>query len=208
MIRLHLIRYSTNVERVALALAHKGLEAEAVEHDPVDRSRVLAVSGQELVPVLEHEGLVIVDSTAILEYLEELQPEPRLYPADPARGVEMRVFVDWFNQVWKRSPNLIADELAGADPDEALIESHSAWMAGVLGWFEALLGGRDYLFGDTPSAADFAVFPFLKYAVRIDPADDELFHRVLNERQPLGDDHPRLVAWVARVDALPRVPAV
>lgn len=206
--RLHLIPYSTNVERVALALAHKGLEAEAVEHDPDDRSSVRALSGQDLVPVLEHEGLVIADSTAILEYLEEVRPEPRLYPADPARGVEMRVFIDWFNQAWKRSPNLIADELGAADPDETLIESHSAWMAGVLGWFESLLHGRDFLFGDEPSAADFAVFPFLKYAVAIDPADEELFHRVLSERQPLGEDHPRLAAWVARVDELPRTPAV
>jgi len=58
------------------------------------------------------------------------------------------------------------------------------------------------------SAADFVAFPFLKYAARIDPADDETFHRVLNDYQPLGPQHARLAAWIDRLDALPRTPAV
>lgn len=59
--------------------------------------------------------------------------------------------------------------------------------------------------GDTFSAADCAAYPFLKYAAWRDPADDELFHRVLDGYQQLGDDHPRLAAWIARVDERPRV---
>lgn len=208
MLRLHLIPYSTNVERVAMAIAHKGLEAEAVVHDPSDRSAIRELSGQELVPVVEHDGLVIADSTAILEHLEERCPDPPLYPAGKARATEMRVFVDWFNRVWKRAPNLIAGELLRDAPDRGRIDDLAGRMIAALGWFEALLHGRDFLFGDKPSAADIVVFPFLKYARRIDPADDELFHRVLNDYQPLGGDHPRLAAWIDRVDALPRTPAV
>jgi maleylpyruvate isomerase len=208
MIRLHLIPYSTNVERVALALAHKGLDAEAVEHADDDRAAVRELSGQDLVPVIEHDGRVIADSPAILEYLEELQPEPRLYPADPARAAEMRIFVDWFNRVWKRAPNTITFELMGDAPDERKIERHAARLAASLDRFEALLSGRDYLFGDELSAADVVVFPFVKYAARLDPADHYLFHRVLHERMPLGDGHPRLAAWIDRIDRLPRTPAV
>src|SRR3954447_7340810 len=63
--RLHEIRYSTNVERVQLALAHKGLEAEHVVHDASDRGAIEALSGQPLVPVLElDDGEVVADSTA------------------------------------------------------------------------------------------------------------------------------------------------
>jgi glutathione S-transferase len=80
MIRVWRIPFSTNVERVALALAHKGLPVEWVNADPSDRSAVIAVSGQPLVPVLEEDGKVVADSTAILEYLEERKPEPPLYP--------------------------------------------------------------------------------------------------------------------------------
>mgnify|MGYP003558325209 CR=1 FL=1 len=55
------------------------------------------------------------------------------------------------------------------------------------------------------SAADFAAFPFLKYALIPKlPDDDEPFHKVLDDHQQLGDDHPQLKAWIERVDALPR----
>src|SRR5438105_2424187 len=52
MLRLYRIPHSTNVERVALALAHKGLEAESVWVDSADRAPVRKVSKQTLVPVL------------------------------------------------------------------------------------------------------------------------------------------------------------
>jgi glutathione S-transferase len=208
VIRLYAIPYSTNVERVGLALAHKSLEADVVMFDAGDRSPVREVSGQDLVPVIEHNGRVIADSPAILEYLEELQPEPPLYPREPARRAEMRVFIDWFNRVWKRPPNLIADAIESGSPDQVLIDEQSAEMAAALHWFEALLDGRDYLFGSEVSAADFVVFPFLKYAVAIDPSDDEVFHQVLNRHQPLDDQHAKLRAWIERVDALPRIAGI
>ena len=105
MIELYRLRYSTNVERVTLALAHKGLEFESVWIDPEDRGAVEAVSGQPLVPVLVEDGRVIFDSTAILEYLEERCADPPLYPRDPGRRAEIVIFVDWFNRVWKVPPN-------------------------------------------------------------------------------------------------------
>ena len=165
MIRLYRFAFSTNVERVALALAHKGLEAESVWIDPDDRSEIERVSGQRLVPVLEEDGRVVSDSMEIVSYLEERYPEPPLYPADPARRAELDVFVEWFNRVWKRAPNEIEAELLKTEPDRERIAALGAQMREWLGLFEALLDGRDYLFGNEPSAADFAAFPFVKYAV-------------------------------------------
>ena len=63
-----------------------------------------------------------------------------------------------------------------------------------------------FLFGEF-SAADCAAFPFLKYALLHDPDDDELFHRILVDNLPLGVGHPRVAAWIRRMDARPRVPA-
>jgi glutathione S-transferase len=208
VVRLHAIPFSTNVERVALALAYKGLGAEVVMHEAGDRSAIVELSGQELVPVIEHQGRVIADSPVIIEYLEELQPEPPLYPSDPARAAEMRVFIDWFNGVWKGPPNAIAGAIDAGNADQARLDALGAEMTRALEWFEALLTERDFLFGDQVSAADFVVFPFLKYAAAIDPADDETFHQVLNRYQPLGDDHRRVAAWIQRLDALPRTPGV
>ena len=77
-------------------------------------------------------------------------------------------------------------------------------MAAALRTFESLLDGRPYLFGDMLSAADCVAFPFLKYTAIRDRADDELFHRVLEDYQPLGDGHPELAAWIERVNGHPR----
>jgi maleylpyruvate isomerase len=203
VIRLYRAPYSTNVERVALALAHKGLAVESVMIDYSDRSLVERVSGQGLVPVIEDDGTVVVDSTRILRYLEDRHPEPPLFPSDPARRAEMDVFLEWFNEVWKGPPNEIEAELAKPDPDLARVEALTRRMSGWLDLFEHMLHGREYLMDDF-SAADCAAFPFLKYARGREPEDDEVFHRILDERQELGDDHPRLAAWIERVDARPR----
>jgi glutathione S-transferase len=201
--RIWRIPFSTNVERVALGVGHKGLTADWVDVDPADRSEVERLSGQPLVPVLELDGRVIVDSTAILEELERLRPEPRLYPADTARRAEVEIFVDWFNRVWKRPPNELEAELTTANPDAETVERLGADIAGALDRFESLLNGRDYLFGDF-GVADCIAFPFLKYAVLHDPADEELFHRILVEHQRLDGRYPRLEAWIRRVDGRPR----
>lgn len=203
-LRVYRIPFSTNVERVALALAHKGLEVDSVLVDPADRSEVVRVSGQELVPVLVDGDTVVVDSTAILEHLEERFPEPRLYPLDTARRAELRLFIDWFNRVWKRPPNLIVAEERKPAPDRARITELAERIADALPIFEDMLTGRDYLFGDALSAADVAVFPFLKYATLWQEGDPDRFHEVLRETQRLDGRFPRLEAWIARIDALPR----
>ncbi len=81
-------------------------------------------------------------------------------------------------------------------------------MRASLDVFEDMLDGRDHLFGDF-SAADCAAFPFLKFAKLRDPADDELFHRILEDNLRLDDTrpdggHPRLSAWIDRVNERPR----
>jgi glutathione S-transferase len=201
--RLYRFRYSTNVERVALALAHKGVAVESVEIDPADRSPVREVSGQDLVPVLVDGDRVIADSTRILHHLEERFPDPPLFPAEPAARAEVEVFLDWFNRAWKREPNLVAEALERGDGESGDVARWSARLQRRLDLFEGLLSGRDHLFGAF-GAADCAAWPFLRYAVHIEPDDDELFHRVLHERMRLDERHGNLRAWIERVDARSR----
>jgi len=201
--RLYRFRFSTNVERVTLAVADKGLEVESIWVDPNDRSPVEQVSGQRLVPVLEDDGRVIPDSTAILAYLEERYPDPPLYPRDEARRAEIELYIDWFNRVVKRPPNEIEAELLSEHPDDERIATSAAAMRANLDRHEALLAGRDFLFGDSFSAADCAAFPFLKYALICDREDDELFHRILDDYQNV-ELRPRLAAWIKRVNDRPR----
>jgi glutathione S-transferase len=203
-LRVYRIPFSTNVERVALALGHKGVEVEWVDVDPADRRPVRAVSGQDLVPVLVDRDLVLHDSPRILEHLEVRFPEPPLFPREPARREELRTFLDWFNQVWKGAPNLIAAEEERPVPDQERIAQLGRELAGWLPRFEALLQGRDFLFGGELSAVDVTAFPFLKYADLWDEGDDQRFHEILRDAMPLHGRYPRLESWIHRIDALPR----
>ena len=205
--RLHAIPHSTNVERVTLALGLKGVPApEIVEHDPADRSPIRAVSGQDLVPVLEtDDGQVLTDSMAIVTWIDATWPEPPLHPADPAARREVEGFIAFFNFVWKVPPNAIDAERRRPHADTARI---AAWAAQLRGWrhgFEALLHGREFLFGDTPGAADICAYPFLKFATSADPGDDDLFHGILIEHLALEGGFPRLAGWIERMRALPQV---
>ena len=195
MLRLYRFPYSTNVERVALALAYKGLEVESVVVDPADRSPVRAVSGQDLVPVLVDGDDVVTDSTRILRAPGGALPRAAAVPRRPggARG-------------GRALPRLVQPRLeARAEPDHRCARARRGDSADVARWsarlqgrarpLRGLLADRDHLFGAF-GAADCAAWPFLRYAVSIEPDDDERFHRVLHERMTLDDAHPN----AARLD--------
>jgi len=206
VLTLYRVKLSTNVERVALALAHKGLKAESITVPYEDRTEIVKLSGQDLVPVLVDDGRVVIDSMEIVSYLEGKFPGTSpLYPKDPARRAECLVFIDWFNRVWKRPPNDIESELSKPEGrrDMRRVERLGRAMQGYLDWFEQMLSGRDHLMGEF-SAADIAAFPFLKYATLHDPDDPYLFHRILVGYQKPGSTHPRLVSWIASMDGRPR----
>ncbi len=207
MIRLYGFRYSTNAERVQLALGHKDLEAEYVTVPYEDRSSVVAISGQDLVPVIDHDGTVVANSPDIIEYLEEQFPEMPLFPPGHGRRAEMKVFIDWFNRVWKVPPNAIETELGKDEPDHAKIDAWQRQMRGFLRTFDDMLAGRDYLMGDSFSAADCIAWPFLRYAL-IPPDEDDtyLFHAILVANMPLGEGHDRLRDWIRRVSEHPMKP--
>jgi glutathione S-transferase len=186
---------------VTLALAYKGLEAESIWIDYADRTSVEQVSGQPLVPVVDFDGEVVHDSPRILKRMDELYPDKPLFPADRARRAELDVFIEWFQNVWKRPPNEIERILGLPETDPDHIAELAGLMNEWLDFFESMLDGRDYLFGDEFSAADCVAYPFLKYAVGREPDDDELFHRILDDYQS-AEGRPSLAAWIEQVRQL------
>src|SRR5918912_3465306 len=138
MLRVHRIPFSTNVERVAIAAGLKGVAVEWVDHDPGDRAAILELSGQDLVPVAElPDGRVLHASPVILRALEELAPEPPLWPANATERALADIFAEWFNGVWKGPPNRIAD--GAPEPGDA------RWLMASLDVFEGLLADHPYL---------------------------------------------------------------
>ena len=196
--------HSTNVERVALALAHKGVtDVESVVIDYSDRSKAIELSGQGLVPVfVDDDGTVVADSRRILRHLEATRPDPPLFPADPCRRAGLEVFMEWFDEVWKGPPNAMADAIDDGTVDEETFALQSARLDAWQDVFEGFLAGPDYLLGEF-SAADCLAYPFLRYATLDESPDDESFHHVLVDHLTL-DERPNLAAWIERMDARPR----
>src|SRR5919202_4945570 len=87
--------------RARIVLAEKGLAYEPVEIDLDDRPAWLFEKNPlGRVPVYEEEGgLVLPESRAILEYLDERYPEPPLLPADPAERALARLRIERFDEL-------------------------------------------------------------------------------------------------------------
>src|SRR6201981_3182245 len=73
--------------RVRVALRLKGLPFEEIPVDILSgeqfKADYAAVSAERVVPTFIHDGHSIFQSLAIIEYIEDIKPEPRLIPADP-----------------------------------------------------------------------------------------------------------------------------
>jgi maleylacetoacetate isomerase len=95
-LRLYTYWRSSAAYRVRIALAHKGLEYESVPRHLLRdggeqrRADYLALNPQGFVPALEHDGVVVTQSLAICEYLDECVPTPPLLPAGARERAAVR----------------------------------------------------------------------------------------------------------------------
>lgn len=159
--------------RIALALksiAHQRVVVDLVAGDQRAPAH-LALNPQGLVPALEIDGLVLTQSLAILDYLDETRPDPPLLPADPAararvRAIALAVACE-VHPVSNLSILARIEALAGAD-------ARSEWnrdnICRGLAAVEQLLdhpgfSGR-FCHGDRPGLADCVVIPQLYNASR------------------------------------------
>lgn len=164
--------------RVRIGLALKGL---AYEQSPVElrkgeqRSEAfLALNPQGLVPALEHEGRVLTQSLAILEWLEERFPEPALLPRSPDDRAAVRAMAALVACDIHPLNNLRALKAVAALGGEQI-----AWTQGwIKPGFDALerlieRDGGGWSFGDQPGLADCFLVPQIYSARRfeVDVAD-------------------------------------
>lgn len=83
--------------KVRLALAEKGVGFESrlldLRRGEQKRDEYLELNPAGVVPTLVHDGRVIVESSIILEYVEEVWPSPALMPRDPGRRADVRLWL-------------------------------------------------------------------------------------------------------------------
>ena len=168
--------------RARIVLEDKGLAYEPVEIDLSDRPAwIYDKNPRGRVPVLEDEGLVLPESLAIMEYLEERYPEPALLPVDAAERALVRVLFARFDDL----SDAYYDARRGTDPDAP------ARLDAELDKLDAILAEQTYLAGDEYTLADIAYVPW-----------------ILRAETLLGLDVRRrdaLAGWLARLEERPSI---
>lgn len=183
--------------RIRIALGLKGLEADHVSYKLRRGDQrapgYLAINPQGLVPTLvTGDGVPIIQSVAIIEWLDETHPHPPLLPGDAAARARVRGFALVLAADTHPLQNLgVLNALRDCGVDK---DGVAAWAARVnaagLAACEALLEGAPgpFCFGGAPTLADICLVPQLGNARRF------------------GVDvgqHPRLLAREAACMALP-----
>jgi glutathione S-transferase len=138
MLALYHFDRSTAAQKVRLALAEKNLPWESRYVDPGLQKReqhdpeYLKLNPRGLVPTLVHDGRVVCESQVILEYLEDVFPDPPLRPADPHERARMRLWTKLIDEglhVDSRTlGQCVAMRFVIAEVDPETIKKHYAVM--------------------------------------------------------------------------------
>ncbi len=165
--------------RVRIALKLKGLEADRVIVDLVaDAHRAdwfEALNPQRMLPILTDGATVVAQSLPILEYLEEVYPEPPLLPADPAGRAWVRSFAqsivsDMHPLMGRRVRRYLAGRIGASAED--IGGWYRTWIAAGMRGLEGMLAARErpdpFCRGDSPTLADLCLVPQTYNARRFD----------------------------------------
>jgi glutathione S-transferase len=200
--------------RIRYALAHKQLQPTVVPTRFADVARIRALSGQHMVPIIEHDERVIHDSWSIACYLEDRFAEgPSLFGGAAGRGTARLVNI-WCDTVLGQAmrKQIYADFIRCIDPDDRAYfrSSREALLGMTLEQFSAdrdaalptlletclplerTLTEQPFLSGAAPAYVDYVVFSVFQWA------------RIGSPRDVLRDAAaaPALRDWRARMVAL------
>ena len=185
--KLHGYFRSSASYRVRIALNLKGLSAEQLSyHLRKGEQRApdyLAINPQGLVPTFQGDnGATLTQSLAIIEWLDEIHPEPPLLPGDPLRRAQVRAFAQAIACDIHPVQNLkVLARLRELGLSEEKVTEWAAWANREgLSACEKLIAREagPFCFGDTPSIADLCLVPQLANARRFG-VDVTTFPRLL-----------------------------
>ena len=164
MARLFHVPLSPHCRKVRLSLAEKKIEVELVEERYWEQDPdFLRRNPAGKVPVLRLDGIMMSESAAICEYIEETRPDPSLLPSDPVQKLEVRRLVSWFDDKFHHevTSKLLYERVnkkmrKAGYPDSKNVKAGAKAIKFHLGYMTWLLDHRRWLAGDMMTLADFA----------------------------------------------------
>ncbi len=164
MARLYHVPLSPFCRKVRLSLAEKKIEVELVEERYWEQEAdFLRRNPAGKVPVLRLDGMLMAESAAICEYIEETRPDPSLMPRKPAERLEVRRLVSWFDDKFhsevtsKLLYERVNKKITGQGyPDSTNVKNGAKAIKYHIDYMSWLLDHRRWLAGDSMTLADFA----------------------------------------------------
>ncbi|MEO0372033.1 MAG: glutathione S-transferase family protein [Pseudomonadota bacterium] len=203
---------SSNVQLVMWTVAELGLNHDRLDfghmHGGLETPEFRAMNPHGKIPVLKDGDLVIWESCAILRYLAATYGSETFWPAAPRARAEVDMWAEWGKNelcnnftvpiFWSRV------RTAAKDRDVAALDRAVTAFNGYMAHLDARLQGRDFVCGDTLTAADIVIGHLLYRWFTIDVARDgypavEAYYNRLTER-PAYRDHVMVPYDVLRVE--------
>ncbi|XP_077476993.1 maleylacetoacetate isomerase isoform X2 [Stigmatopora argus] len=185
--------------RVRIAFALKGIEYDQV---PVN---LIKDGGQQLtkeyntlnpmrqVPAVEIDGIILSQSLAVIQYIDETRPEPRLLPLDPKKRAQVRMISDVIASGIQPVQNLHVLQKVGAEKVQWAQYFINRGFEGLEPLLKQTSG--KYCVGDEISMADICLVPQVYNAERF-KVDMSLYptiqrlNQTLVEMEAFQESHP------------------
>ena len=162
MIKLHGMSRSNYYNLTKAVLLEKGIRFEEVKAVPSQDEEFLSKSPMGKVPCLETEQGFVSETFAIIDYVERLNPDPALLPADPyvrAKVIELIRHIELDIELVAR--RCLPAAFFGADASEELKRGTERDLARGMAALERLLVCDPYIAGNDFTLADlYAYFSF------------------------------------------------
>lgn len=200
MLILYGINLSTFTRKVRLALLEKGIE-HRFEIAPMGSPKVRSLHPLGKIPVIEHAGNAIPDSSVIIAYLERVWPEQPLYPAEAARFARALWLEEYADTRLREatlpyfSENIVKPVFQGKPGDPAALAAATAARDETFTYLEQELPDGALAVGQALSVADVAIGA-----------------QLITYRQGVGDldagRWPKLARYLASLRARPHWSAI
>ncbi len=188
MLKLYHTPISANSRRVWITLLEKKIEFEQVViqlNGDQFKPEFLEINPFHHIPVLEDDGFQVIESLAILDYLEAKYPTPSLVPIDAkAIAIVRMVEMVTITELLPPTIRLMSQAMGLAQNEPQKVETARQQVLTVLNFLENLLGDSPYFASDKLTLADIAAGTVVPQLPKIGVS---------------LDDYPKLNAWCDRL---------